>query len=58
MRAMQGDMVQIPTSLADSPSQSEDDFRAEMQSKMQDPRYGSDPGYTRSVEKEFEQRYR
>ena len=58
MRAMQGDMVHIPTSLADTPSQSEEDFRAEMQSKMQDPRYGSDPAYTRSVEKEFEQRYR
>lgn len=58
MRAMQGDMVQIPTNLADGPSQSEDDFRSEMQSKMQDPRYGSDASYTRSVEKEFEQRYR
>ena len=58
MRAMQGDMVQIPTNLVDSPSQSEDDFRTEMQEKMSDPRYGVDASYTRSVEKEFEARYR
>ena len=58
MRAMQGDMVQIPTNLADSPAQSEDDFKTEMRSKMADPRYGSDPAYTRGVEREFEQRYR
>jgi hypothetical protein len=58
MRAMQGDMVQIPTNLVDSPSQSEDDFRTEMQTRMSDPRYGTDAAYTRSVEKEFEARYR
>ena len=59
VRAMTGDMVSIPTTTASMDlKQSEEDFKVAMQTKMSDPRYGTDQAYTRSVEREFEERYK
>ena len=59
VRAMTGDMVSIPTTTASMDTkQSEEDFKVAMQTKMSDPRYGTDQAYTRSVEREFEERYK
>ena len=56
---MTGDMVSIPTTTASMDlKQSEEDFKVSMQTKMSDPRYGTDQAYTRSVEREFEERYK
>tara|TARA_R100001443_G_scaffold48688_1_gene61102 strand:- start:3332 stop:4153 length:822 start_codon:yes stop_codon:yes gene_type:complete len=57
VRNMTGDMSQIPIADVAEAGVSEDDFRAAMQSKMADPRYGSDMNYTRQVEAEFQKRY-
>ena len=54
---MTGDMSKIPVAEVAEAGQSKEDFKRGMQSKMADPRYGSDPAFTRAVEKEFEQRY-
>ena len=59
VRSMTGENVTIPTTTAYSASkESEDDFRNRINSKMADPKYGTDPAYTRAVEKEFEDRYK
>ena len=59
VRAMTGENVTIPTNTAYAASkESEDDFRARINQKMADPKYGTDQAYTRSVEKEFEERYK
>ena len=59
VRSMTGENVTIPTTTAYSASkESEDDFRNRMNAKMTDPKYGTDPSYTRAVEKEFEDRYK
>ena len=56
---MTGENVNIPTTTAyEAGKESEDDFRNRINSKMADPKYGTDPAYTRSVEKEFEDRYK
>lgn len=57
VRSMTGDMSQIPIADVAEAGMSEDDFKASMQSKMADPRYGSDMNYTRQVEAEFQKRY-
>lgn len=57
VRQLTGDMSQIPLAPVADAGQSEDDFRADIQSKMQDPRYGTDSKFTRDVERMFEQRY-
>jgi len=57
VRSMTGDMSKIPVAEVAEAGESEDDFKASMQSKMADPRYGSDPAYTRNVELEFQRRY-
>ena len=59
VRSMTGENVTIPTTTAFSASkESEDDFRSRINAKMSDPKYGTDPSYTRAVEKEFEDRYK
>jgi hypothetical protein len=59
VRAMTGENVNIPTTTAyEAGKESEDDFRSRINQKMADPKYGTDPAYTRSVEKEFEDRYK
>lgn len=59
VRAMTGENVTIPTNTAYAASkESEDDFRARINQKMADPKYGTDQAYTRAVEKEFEERYK
>lgn len=59
VRAMTGENITIPTTTAyQAGKESEDDFRNRINSKMADPKYGTDPSYTRSVEKEFEERYK
>lgn len=59
VRAMTGENVTIPTNTAYAASkESEDDFRARINQKMADPKYGVDQAYTRAVEKEFEERYK
>ena len=57
MRGMTGDLSQIPIADVAEAGMSDDDFRRSMQSKMADPRYGTDMKFTRDVEKEFERRY-
>jgi hypothetical protein len=57
MREMTGDMTKIPVMDVAESSMSENDFKASMQSKMADPRYGSDPAYRQQIEKEFLLRY-
>lgn len=57
MRGMTGDMSQIPVADVADAGVSDDDFKADISSKMADPRYGNDAKYTRDVEKMFEQRY-
>lgn len=57
VRSMTGDMSQIPIADVAEAGMSEDDFRASMQSKMADPRYGNDMNYTRQIEQEFQRRY-
>ena len=54
---MTGDMSKIPVADVADAGVSEEDFKRSMQSKMADPRYGNDMAFTRSVEKEYEQRY-
>ena len=58
VRQMTGDLSQIPIASVSDAGMSEDDFRSDIQSKMQDKRYGSDPKFTREVERMFEQRYK
>jgi len=59
VRAMTGENITIPTTTAyQAGKESEDDFRNRINTKMADPKYGTDPAYTRSVEKEFEERYK
>lgn len=57
MRELTGDMSKIPIADVGDSAVSENDFKAGMASKMADPRYGSDPQFTRQVEQEFERRY-
>lgn len=57
VRSMTGDMSKIPVAEVADAGVSEEDFKRSMQSKIADPRYGNDPAFTRSVEKEYEQRY-
>lgn len=57
VRSMTGDMSQIPIADVAEAGMSEDDFKASIQAKMADPRYGSDMNYTRQVEAEFQKRY-
>jgi len=57
VRSMTGDMSQIPIADVAEAGMSEDDFKASMQAKMADPKYGSDMNYTRQVEAEFTRRY-
>lgn len=59
VRAMTGENVTIPTTTAYASSkESEDEFKTRINAKMSDPKYGTDPAYTRQVEKEFEDRYK
>lgn len=59
VRAMTGENVTIPTTTAYSAEkEGEDDFKSRINGMMADPRYGTDPSYTRAVEKEFEDRYK
>ena len=59
VRAMTGENINIPTTTAyQAGRESQDDFRARMNQKMADPKYGTDAAYTRSVEKEFEDYYK
>ena len=59
VRAMTGENVTIPTTTAYSAAkEGEDDFKSRMNNMMADPRYGTDAAYTRSVEKEYEERYK
>ena len=57
VRSMTGDMSKIPVAEVAEAGQSEDDFKASMQAKIADPRYGSDPAFTRNVELEYQRRY-
>ncbi len=57
VRQMTGDMSEIPIAAVPDAGISEEDFKADIQTKMADPRYGSDAKYTREVEQLFEQRY-
>lgn len=57
VRSMTGDMSKIPIAEVAASGVSEEEFKAGMQSKMADPRYGSDPKFTRDVELEFQRRY-
>ena len=57
VREMSGDMSKIPIADVGDSGVSETDFKTSMASKMADPRYGSDPQFTRQVEQEFERRY-
>ena len=58
MRGMSGDMSKIPIADVAEAGVSEADFKAETQSMMADPRYGSDPKFTREVEERFTRRYK
>jgi hypothetical protein len=58
VRGMTGDMSKIPLADVAEAGQSESDFKAETQSLMADPRYGSDPKFTREVENRFSKRYK
>lgn len=57
MRSMQGDMTTIPLVSVSEAQMSDEEFKADMASKMADPRYGSDPKYTRDIEQAFMNRY-
>ena len=59
MRNLAGDSITIPTR-TETPElpESEDDFKAETSKMMKDTRYGTDPAYTKSVEKRFYERYK
>ena len=58
VRQMTGDLSQIPIASVGDAGMSEDDFKSNIQSKMQDARYGSDSKFTREVVRMFEQRYK
>ena len=58
LRGMTGDMSKIPLADVAEAGVSEADFKAETQSMMADPRYGSDPKFTREVEERFTRRYK
>lgn len=57
VRTMTGDMSKIPLAPVAEEQLSEADFTVEMQSRMADPRYQSDPAYRQKVENEFNRRY-
>ena len=57
IRTWSGDMSKIPLAPVSEDQLSEADFTVEMQSRMADPRYQSDPAYRQKVENEFNRRY-
>lgn len=57
LRQMSGDMTPIPTSPIPQGKMSQQEFKEHAQVLMQDPKYGTDPVYTRNVEKEFNEYY-
>lgn len=57
VRIGSGDMSKIPLAPVAEDQMSEADFTVEMQSRMADPRYQSDPAYRQKVENEFNRRY-
>ena len=57
VRGMTGDLTKMPVASIEEGKQSEEEFKAETRSLMQDPKYGKDPAFTQSVEKRFEKRY-
>ena len=58
VRTMTGDMSKIPLAPVAEDQLSDSDFGVEMQSRMADPRYQSDPAYRQKVENEFNKRFK
>lgn len=57
LRQMTGDMTPIPTTPVPESRMSQQEFKEHAQNLMSDPKYGTDPVYTRNVEKEFNEYY-
>ena len=57
IRTMTGDMSKIPLAPVADDQMSEQDFEAEMQTRMADPRYQTDQAFRNKVEQEFNRRY-
>lgn len=57
LRQMTGDMTPIPTTPTAEGRMSQQEFKEHAAVLMADPKYGSDPVYTRNVEKEFNEYY-
>ena len=57
LKNLSGDLSPIPIVDDVEAKESEDDFKARMDSLMSDARYGSDMDYSKKIEKEFHLRY-
>jgi hypothetical protein len=57
LRNATGDMSPIPVAQVADAGMSQDDFDAEIASRMGDPRWGSDPAFTRQTEQMFDKRF-
>jgi len=57
LRQMSGDMTPIPTTPTAEGRMSNQEFKEHAAVLMNDPKYGTDPVYTRNVEKEFNEYY-
>lgn len=57
IRGMTGDNQPIPTIPTAQAKMTQAEFKEHAQNLMQDPKYGSDPVYTKNVEKEFAEYY-
>jgi hypothetical protein len=57
LRNATGDMSPIPRAQVADAGMSKDDFDAEIASRMGDPRWGSDPAFTRQTEQMFDKRF-
>ena len=57
VRQMTGDLSKLPIADVAEAGQSKDEFDAEMQTLIADPRYRNDANFRRQVEKRFEKRY-
>lgn len=57
VRQMTGDLSKLPIADVAEAGQSKDEFDAEMQTLIADPRYRNDANFRRQVEQRFEKRY-
>lgn len=57
IRTWSGDLSRIPLAPVADDQMSEQDFEAEMQTRMADPRYQTDQAYRNKIEQEFNRRY-